>query len=152
THAGRGFYNLEEGAAAKTKEAEEGVKKLLAEDTLPGVLQDYVALVRSFAPTYPGSPLVAAKLKRDQDRLVAIEKHDEEYAALAAALEGAHNVRTVHGDGYRLLPKLMPPPERRGLVLIDPPYEEDDEFATATAALVAAHRRFATGIFVLWYP
>ncbi len=152
THAGRGIYDLASAEATKTREAEEGILKLPEPEALPGVLRSYAELVNAFRPHYPGSPLIAAKLLRSRDRLVAIEKHDEEYAVLKAALKSERGARAILGEGYRELAKLVPPPERRGLILIDPPYEEDDEFAAATDALIAAHRRFATGIFLLWYP
>jgi 23S rRNA (adenine2030-N6)-methyltransferase len=153
THAGRGVYDLEGVEAKKTAEADSGIRKLLQRSELPGVLGAYVDLVRSFGPDrYPGSPLIAARLLREKDRLVAIEKHPEECAELKAALAGDGRSRVICGDGYRALGKLVPPPERRGLVLIDPPYEADDEFETATRALMQAYRRFATGIFLFWYP
>jgi 23S rRNA (adenine2030-N6)-methyltransferase len=96
--------------------------------------------------------LIAARLLRLQDRLIAIEKHEEECAALSEALRPFRKARTVCGDGYERLTTLLPPPERRGIVLIDPPYEAPDEFQQAARALANAHRRFATGIYLLWYP
>jgi 23S rRNA (adenine2030-N6)-methyltransferase len=83
---------------------------------------------------------------------VAIEKHPEEFAALKATLAGRRNVRAEEGDGYRRLSALLPPPERRGLVLIDPPFEADSEFHDAAAALAVGLKRFATGIYLLWFP
>jgi 23S rRNA (adenine2030-N6)-methyltransferase len=91
-------------------------------------------------------------LLRDKDRLVAVEAQDAEFAPLRAALRPYARARAIHGDGYRELKRLLPPPERRGLILIDPPYEAADEFEQATRAIVAAHRRFATGIVLFWYP
>src|SRR5207253_255309 len=101
---------------------------------------------------YPGSPLIAARLLRPQDRLVAIEKHPEDAAALKAALAPFSRARVVQTDGYARLPSLLPPPERRGLILIDPPYEASDEFSQAARAVADATRRFATGIFMIWFP
>ena len=153
THGGRGLYDIAGVEAKKTGEAQDGIERLLAVESVPGVLEPYRALVRGFGPNlYPGSPLIAAKLLRAKDRLVGIEKHPEEHAQLAAALAGDSRCRAVLGDYREALPRLLAPPERRGLVLIDPPYEAPDEFADATRALIAAHRRFATGIFLLWYP
>jgi len=153
THGGRGLYDIAGPEAIKTGEAADGIGRLMPLDAVPGVLSPYRDLVRGFGDGfYPGSPLIAARLLRAKDRLIAIEKHPEEYAALAAALAGVPGTRAVKGDGYRELARLLPPPERRGLVLIDPPYEAVDEFAQATRAAVAAHRRFATGIILLWYP
>jgi 23S rRNA (adenine2030-N6)-methyltransferase len=152
-HGGRGLYDIAGEQAKKTREAQSGIERLLRLDSVPGVLEAYRDLVRSFGQNiYPGSPLIALKLLRKQDRLVAIEKQSEEYAALAAALASDACARVVRGDYLRELPRLLPPPERRGLVLIDPPYEAENEFAIATRALIAAQQRFATGIFVLWYP
>jgi 23S rRNA (adenine2030-N6)-methyltransferase len=152
-HGGRGLYDIGGAEAKKTGEAQEGILRLLARDSVPGVLEPYRETVRSFGEgAYPGSPLIAAKWLRAADRLVAIEKHEEEHAALAAALAGENRARVVLGDYTVALPRLLPPPERRGLVLIDPPYEAEDEFAAATRALITAHRRFATGIYLFWYP
>jgi 23S rRNA (adenine2030-N6)-methyltransferase len=153
THAGRGLYDMASGEAAKTLEAKDGIAKLLEGGTPPGILEPYVRLMREYAPkNYPGSPLIAARLMRKQDRLVAIEKHPEEYDLLRPVLHQYLRARAVSGDGYRELAQLVPPPERRGIVLIDPPYEATDEFETSVAALIDAHRKFATGIFLLWYP
>jgi 23S rRNA (adenine2030-N6)-methyltransferase len=150
---GRGVYDLEGSEAKKTGEADSGIRKLLQGTDLPAMFESYVRLVRGFGPgRYPGSPLIAARMLRDRDRLVAIEKHPEECANLKAALSGDGRVRVICGDGYASLAKLVPPPERRGIVLIDPPYEAEDEFETATRALAQAYRRFATGVFLFWYP
>jgi 23S rRNA (adenine2030-N6)-methyltransferase len=101
---------------------------------------------------YPGSPLIAAQLLRPQDRLLAIEKHPEDAARLKANLAPFRKARVEEGDGYARLIASLPPPERRGLVIIDPPYEAPDEFAAAARAMKEAHRRFATGICLLWFP
>src|ERR1700704_4430621 len=140
-HGGRGLYDLGGVEAKKTAEAAGGILPLLLRDAVPGVLAPYCALVRSFGEgIYPGSPVIAAKLLRKKDRLVAIERHPEEHASLAAALASDHRARIILGDFHRELPRLLPPPERRGLVLIDPPYEAEDEFSDATRTAVAAHR------------
>ena len=153
THGGRGLYDLGGKEAMKTGEAQAGIVKLLARDDLSGLLAAYVALVRSFGEgRYPGSPLIAARLLRQEDRLVAVEKHPEECAELTALLSQEKRARVICGDGYAALAKLVPPPERRGVVLIDPPYEAENEFETASRALAQAYRRFATGIFLFWYP
>jgi 23S rRNA (adenine2030-N6)-methyltransferase len=146
-------YDLEGSEAKKTGEADAGIRKLLRGNGLPAVLESYVRLVRGFGTgRYPGSPLIVAQMLRDKDRLVAVEKHPEECASLKAALSGDGHARVICGDGYAFLAKLLPPPERRGIVLIDPPYEAPDEFETATRALGQAYRRFATGVFLFWYP
>jgi len=153
THAGRGLYDLGGGEAVKTAEAADGVLKLKADAQAPAAYSTYLDLARAGGEThYPGSPLIAARLLRPQDRLVAIEKHEEEFAALSGALKPFAKAHAICADGYERLNALLPPPERRGVVLIDPPYEAPDEFARAAQMLVAAHRRFATGIYLLWYP
>ena len=152
THAGRGLYEIAGREAARTKEAERGIARLAVRTDLPGTLAEYRDIVRAFAPDYPGSPLIVAQLLRRQDRLVAIEKHSEEFDGLKTALAKFPRARAIQGDGYRELKSLLPPPERRGLVLIDPPYESDNEFVTAARALAEGYKRFATGIYLFWYP
>ncbi len=153
THGGRGLYDLGGAEAKKTEEAADGILRLLQRDALPGVLAPYRDLVRGFGGgVYPGSPLIAMRLLRTRDRLVGIEKHLEEHASLAAAVAGDQRVRIILGDFHGELPRLLPPPERRGLVLIDPPYESEDEISDATRTAIAAYRRFANGIILFWYP
>jgi 23S rRNA (adenine2030-N6)-methyltransferase len=153
THGGSGLYDLGGEAAARTGEAKEGIGRLRGQAGLPDLLATYCDFVGGFGEGfYPGSPLIAARLLRAQDRLVAIEKHPEDYELLRQALADKPNTQAMQGDAYKELPRLLPPPERRGLVLIDPPYEAPDEFARATKALIEAHRRFSTGIYALWYP
>jgi 23S rRNA (adenine2030-N6)-methyltransferase len=152
-HGGRGLYDLSSEEAKKTGEARDGISRVLASENLPRVLQLYADIIRSFGDAvYPGSPLIAAKLLRAKDRLVAIEKHPEESEALMATLKGEPRARAIEGDFRRKLKGLLPPPERRGVVLIDPPYEADNEFQEVVHALIESHRRFATGTFLLWYP
>ena len=156
THAGRGIYNIASEDAARTAEAADGIGRLLEiSDSTEGptAFSAYLDVVRaSGANLYPGSPVIAARLKRAQDRLVAIEKHPEEEAALRDALSLFLKTRGIGGNGYARLPALLPPPERRGLVLIDPPYEAPDEFAAAARAVGDIQRRFATGIVLVWFP
>ena len=153
THAGRGLYDLGGEEAVRTDEAAAGIEKLRDHVARSQLLADYLALVRGFGPAkYPGSPLIAARLLRPQDRLVAIEKHPEEFAALGQALAPFRNARPIESDGYVSLARHLPPQERRGLVLIDPPYEEADEFERLGSTVADAHHKFATGIFLLWYP
>ncbi|HWA31063.1 MAG TPA: 23S rRNA (adenine(2030)-N(6))-methyltransferase RlmJ [Rhizomicrobium sp.] len=151
THGGRGLYDLTSREAKRTAEHGAGIARL-AQVQGEGVLGEYLALVRGAEGQYPGSPLIAAKMLRPQDRLVAIEKHPEEFAELRNALRPFTRARAIEGDGYKELVALLPPPERRGLVLIDPPYEDEREFEHAAAAMLAAHRRFATGVYMLWFP
>jgi 23S rRNA (adenine2030-N6)-methyltransferase len=150
THAGRGRYDLSGAEASRTAEAANGIGRLGGVEA-EGALGEYLARA-SGGTTYPGSPLLAAMLLRPQDRLVAIEKHPEEFDALTTALAPYRNTRAEAGDGYARLPALLPPKERRGLILIDPPFESPDEFAQAADALRTGLKRFATGIYVLWLP
>jgi len=150
THAGCGAYDLSGDEAQRTGEAQGGIERIR---DLSGseVLGTYLSLAAE-GGAYPGSPLIAAKLLRPQDRLVAIEKHPEEAAALKRTLAPFRKAMVEEADGYQRLIKLLPPPERRGLVLIDPPFEAADEFETLARAVAAAYRRFATGITLVWYP
>lgn len=153
THAGRGIYDLAGPEAKKSGEAAQGVERLLALSPVPGVLSRYLDVVRRFGGNrYPGSPLIAAKMLRSDDRLVAIESESGESDKLAKQLAAFPNARAIHGDGYQELLKLLPPHERRGVILVDPPYEEENEFARVADTLVSARLRFATGIYMLWYP
>jgi 23S rRNA (adenine2030-N6)-methyltransferase len=153
THAGRGLYDLTADEATRTGEAGGGIGRLDAVRDGPAALLTYLDLVRTIGPgRYPGSPLIAAWLMRSQDRLVAIEKHPEDVSSLKSALANFRKARAIHGDGYGLLPGLLPPPERRGLVLIDPPFESSNEMQDAARALVRADRRFSSGIFLVWFP
>ena len=152
-HAGRGLYDLSSVEAKKTGEAQGGIQRVLAKADLPEPLAQYRDIVRSFGEDrYPGSPLIAAKMLRPQDRLVAIEKQADEFASLVTSLAGVKRSRAIEGDYRTQLKTLLPPPERRGVVLIDPPYEADNEFIEAARVIVESWRRFATGIYLFWYP
>lgn len=156
SHGGRGRYDLTGDAARRTGEAGAGIAKLrplAGKPELPDALKTYLDLVAMEGPEhYPGSPLLAARLLRPADRLAAIEKHPEEAAVLKSVLRPFRNTSAVEADGYARLPAFLPPPERRGLILIDPPYEAAGEFVRAAETLATAHRRFATGIYMLWFP
>ncbi len=155
THAGRGLYDLAGEAATRTGEAAAGIARLreLERGSLTEALQTYLQIADGWGVShYPGSPLIAARLLRPQDRLVAIEKHPDEVAALRAVLRPFTRARAFLGDGYERLPALLPPAERRGVVLIDPPYEAPDDFSAAARAMTGALRRFATGIYLIWFP
>lgn len=151
THAGRGRYDLAGDEAQRTGEAADGISRLRDISAGPDVLTSYLDLAGR-GHEYPGSPLLAAKLLRPKDRLVAVEKHPEEAAALMEVLRPFRRARLESVDGYQRLPALLPPPERRGLILIDPPYEAEDEFTEAAQAFAAAYKRFATGIYLIWFP
>jgi len=162
THAGAGAYDLHSEAARRTREAEGGIGRLwAARGRLPPAAErlcDIVAGLNPGAPAdtlprvYPGSPRVAAALARPEDRLLLAELHPEEAYLLRGELQGNKAVAVHERDGYEMLKAFTPPKERRGLVLIDPPYEKADEFEAVAEALVSAHARWATGVYALWYP
>jgi 23S rRNA (adenine2030-N6)-methyltransferase len=156
THAGAGVYDLRGDEAERTGEAAAGVGRLGAirdAPQLPEALRTYLDLVQLDGDVfYPGSARIAARLLRSQDRLIAIERQPETANALSQSLTGFPNVRAVEADGYERLLALLPPRERRGAILIDPPYEADDEFGRVADILKRAHRRFANGIYLVWYP
>ena len=161
THAGAGAYNLHADFSQKTGEYTEGVMRVLAQPRVPAPLEPYVELVRGLNPNasdhaldlYPGSPLIAAKLLRESDRLLLCEMQEEESAALRTTFASDARVAVHQRDGYAALNALLPPKERRGLILIDPPFEQQEhEFATIEAALARAFEKFATGVYAVWYP
>ncbi|HEY4113214.1 MAG TPA: 23S rRNA (adenine(2030)-N(6))-methyltransferase RlmJ [Rhizomicrobium sp.] len=153
THAGRGLYALDSDEACRSGEAADGIAKFRNYEPQSPLLREYLDMVRSFGPAkYPGSPLIVAKSLRLQDRCAAIEKHPAEFAALRQTLVPFRQAGAIEGDGYLLLPRQLPPKESRGLVLIDPPYEEPDEFARLGQTVPAAVRKFATGVYLIWYP
>jgi 23S rRNA (adenine2030-N6)-methyltransferase len=154
SHAGRGTYDLAGAEAGKTGEAKSGIARLAGlPGDLPEALSVYLSLAKEGgANAYPGSPLIAAKLLRPQDRLTAIEKHPEEFVALKEALASFRNAVAEQEDGHARAIKLLPPPSRRGLVLLDPPFEAPDEFSALAQSVRGAVRKFATGIFLVWYP
>jgi 23S rRNA (adenine2030-N6)-methyltransferase len=166
THAGRGSYDLTAAARgdtlARKPEWPDGIGRLWEKPGLPAALADYVTLVRDFdrenghtpgAPRfYPGSPRLVQRLARPQDRMALCEKQPGECAALRAELALAHRATVHEMDGYAALRAMLPPPERRALVLVDPPFESQDEFAQIAAALREGLRRLPGGMFALWYP
>jgi 23S rRNA (adenine2030-N6)-methyltransferase len=153
THAGRGIYDLSAPEALKTAEAGQGIARVLACANPPAALEPYLRLVREqAAQSYPGSPLLLARMARPHDRITACELHPDEAAALRQATAGIKQVRVLEADGYQRLSALVPPPEKRGLVLMDPPFEQPDELSALAAAFIAAHRKWPTGVFLLWFP
>ena len=160
THAGAGRYDLTGDKAARTGEWRGGIGRL-AEHPLEGeaaaLIEPYVSLVRAAnsgdAPKiYPGSPLIARTLLRQQDRMIFCELHPEERAALVKNTGRDRRAKVVAIDGWAGLKAYVPPKERRGLVLIDPPFEDENEFERLEAGLKEAHGRWSTGILLAWYP
>jgi 23S rRNA (adenine2030-N6)-methyltransferase len=158
THAGAGCYSLEQRYAAKNAEFETGIGRLWSRKGLPAPLADYVEQVRAVNPdgvlrTYPGSPQFALQMTRDQDRLRFFELHTNESKALQDCFRSAdRRVAVIAGDGFAGLRAVLPPPSRRGLVLIDPSYEQTSDYHAVLAAMRDALQRFATGTYVVWYP
>ncbi len=164
SHAGAGGYDLAGGQARRTAEAEAGIVRLAAAPraAMPPAIARYRAAVaaydRKFGRStdgprrYPGSPRLIRASLRPGDRFVACELHPDEALALKREFAGDRAVEVRQADGYKVLKALLPPPERRGLVLIDPPFEVADEFERLLRALRQGVRRFATGCYVLWYP
>lgn len=154
THAGCGLYDLGTDEARRTGEAAQGVARAFA-DANP-LLDDYraaVAAVNDAAEPrlYPGSPRILAQLLRPQDGLVLNEKHPQDAQTLRSAMRGTP--AAVHQrDAYELWLALLPPRTPRGVVVVDPPYEQTDERTRITATLAAAHRKWAHGVTVIWYP
>jgi 23S rRNA (adenine2030-N6)-methyltransferase len=149
THAGAGCYRLDEGPATRTGEWRHGIGRLLHDP--PPVLAAYVHLVQS-PSSYPGSPAIARAFMRGDDRMACCERHPEEASALRSLFHGDRQVGVHCRDGWEALGALLPPHEKRGLVLIDPPFEDTQEFTALAQGLAIGWRRFRTGVFAAWYP
>lgn len=161
THAGIGLYDLSAEEAGKTGEWQGGIGRVLARAIEPkaaALLAPYLDAVRSVNASgkplvaYPGSPLIVRKLLRAQDRLSVIELHPEDAARLKALLAGDFQVRVTELDGWLALGAHVPPKEKRGLVLVDPPFEREGEFDRLLDGMMRAHKRWPGGIYALWYP
>ncbi|MET3613057.1 23S rRNA (adenine2030-N6)-methyltransferase [Rhizobium aquaticum] len=160
THAGIGLYELSSTEAQKTGEWLDGIGRLISAE-LPAdvapLLAPYLDAVRALNPEggvrlYPGSPKLTRMLMREQDRLSAMELHPEDCETLRALFEGDYHVRVTELDGWLSLGAHMPPKEKRGIVLIDPPFEIEGEYERLVDGLVKAYRRFPGGTYCLWYP
>jgi 23S rRNA (adenine2030-N6)-methyltransferase len=164
THAGAGGYDLAGGLASRTGEAEAGIAQLLAAPRagMPAAVARYLAAVaaydRKFGPAggalrrYPGSPRLVRATLRLGDRFVACELHPQDALTLKREFAGDQAVEVRQADGYHALKAMLPPAERRGLMLIDPPFEAADEFEKLARAVKQALRRFAIGCYAIWYP
>lgn len=156
THSGRGFYDLQAPEAQKSGEGERGVQRLLLHAMGNKSLADYFTAVHARRgkrlPRYPGSPALIAQELRLQDRALFVELMPAEARAAEREIKSQGRVRTEIGDGYAALKAFLPPEERRGLVIIDPPYESLDELKTMLQAFADAYRRWPSGIYLLWYP
>lgn len=157
THAGPGDYELNSDYALKNREFDNGIGKLWHRNDLPECVANYVNLIKGFngpgqLKHYPGSPLIAKQLLRSKDRLFLYELHSTEIKLLGAATQRDRRIKVFHGDGLKDCLGLLPPNERRGLILIDPSYEIKSDYRQVVESLIAMHKRFATGIYALWYP
>ncbi len=146
THAGIGQYDL---TASRTIESANGIARLM--DAPPAALEDYVGMIRRLG-LYPGSPMLIRALLRPDDRLTCCELHPDDCAELRKLFRHDRQVSVHQRDAYEGLNGLLPPKEKRGLVFIDPPYEDPREFTRLAAALMHAHARFGTGVLAAWYP
>jgi 23S rRNA (adenine2030-N6)-methyltransferase len=156
SHAGRGYYDLQAPEAQKSGEAERGIQRLIETSIGAPALADYFAAIRARRgkrlARYPGSPALIASSLRPQDRALFVELMPAEARAAEREIESVGRVRTEIGDGYAALKAFLPPDERRGLVLVDPPYEGLDELKLMLQAFSEAHRRWPSGIYLMWYP
>ncbi len=162
THAGAGLYDLSSVQAARGGEWRVGIGRLMAAqaslpDPVAALLAPYLEVIGALnepgkLTLYPGSPALTRAWLRAQDRLVACELEPKAAVVLARNMRGDSRIQTIEVDGWTALSAQVPPPERRGLVLVDPPFEEDADFHRLSHMFALAHRKWATGIFALWYP
>jgi 23S rRNA (adenine2030-N6)-methyltransferase len=163
THAGAGVYEINAGQSERTGEWREGIGRLWGRNLDPHLqrlLSPYLETVAACnggdpprpLSRYPGSPWIARHLFRRQDRLTAVELHPEDGVALQKRFAGDFQVRAIALDGWLALGAFVPPKERRGIVLVDPPFEARGEFDRMISAFAAAHRKWPTGVYLLWYP
>ncbi|MBB4301148.1 23S rRNA (adenine2030-N6)-methyltransferase [Rhodobium orientis] len=160
THAGLGVYDLSSDEALRTGEWQGGIGRLIEAEipeNIAALLEPYFETIRDLnsddaVAAYPGSPEIARRLTRRNDRLTLVELHPRDYEALFALYAGDRRIKAVELDGWLALGSFVPPKEKRGLVLVDPAFEETEEFATLADGLAKAHHRWPTGIYLLWYP
>jgi 23S rRNA (adenine2030-N6)-methyltransferase len=158
THSGKGVYDFTDKQAKKTEEYKEGIAKFWDNrNQLPKTFAPYLQTIEKMNPEgnlryYPGSPYLAMQLLRKQDRLYCCELHNREFEALNALRHPGMNFFCSHSDGIESLQSLVPPPEKRGLIFIDPAYELKDEYKDIPRAIKAAYSKFSTGTYCLWYP
>lgn len=159
SHSGAGMYQLNDEYAQKTGEYKDGIAKLINEQNLPEALQLYVDLIKELNPDsanelelYPGSPGVAKRFMRRQDSTHLFELHSTDIQHLTDFCYRWKKVFVKQSDGYQGVLGLLPPPSRRGVVLIDPPYELKEDYQKAVKTIIQAYKKFATGTYILWYP
>ena len=160
THAGAGLYDLTSEEATRGGEWHQGIEKLLAAEisqTVAALLSPYLEVIgalneRGRLRVYPGSPALVRAWLRPQDRLIACELEPKTHLALSRNLRGDSRIKILKMDGWTALNAYVPPKERRGLVLVDPPFEVESDFSNLVDGLAAAYRKWATGTYALWYP
>jgi 23S rRNA (adenine2030-N6)-methyltransferase len=167
SHAGAGRYDLFAAEASRSAEWRDGIARVweasgdarrgFAASPTGGLVAPYLGAVRALNPdgrlrVYPGSPLVSLQMLRPQDRLIACEAEPRAAALLSAALRGDRRAKALAIDGWTALGAYVPPKERRGLVLVDPPFEDPNESVRLSTAFAATYRKWPTGIYLLWYP
>jgi 23S rRNA (adenine2030-N6)-methyltransferase len=153
-HGGCGLYNLHSEEAQKTKEFEDGIGRLMAAAIKNADVNLYLSKVREDwkKGKYPGSPLIIARMLRAQDRLTANELHPDDVKILRQTLGPRKNAEVTEKDAYVVLRAKLPPPEKRGMAVIDPPFEKTDEFETLAKQMREWQKRWATGTYLIWYP
>ena len=157
THAGAGRYQLASEHAERTGEYLEGIARIWQQDDLPEELTPYITVLKHFNRSgtlryYPGSPLIARQLLREQDTLQLTELHPSDYPLLRSEFQKDERATVARGDGYQQLKSKLPPPSRRGLILIDPPYEMKTDYQAVVQGISEGYKRFATGTYAVWYP
>lgn len=157
THAGAGRYQLTNAHATRTGEYLEGIARLWQQEEVPELILPYLEAVGSLNTSdelryYPGSPLLAAKLLREQDLLMLTELHPTDFPLLRTEFSRDKRVRVCREDGFGLLKSKLPPVSRRGFALIDPPYELKQDYSAVVKGIVEGYKRFATGTYAIWYP
>ncbi|MBJ7222170.1 MULTISPECIES: 23S rRNA (adenine(2030)-N(6))-methyltransferase RlmJ [unclassified Brenneria] len=157
THAGAGRYQLSGEHAERTGEYLDGIAKIWQRDDIPVELEPYMQAVRTYNHNdrlryYPGSPLIARQLLREQDKIHLTELHPSDFPLLRNEFQKDARAKVLRDDGYQQLKSQLPPLSRRGFVLIDPPYELKTDYQAVVKGIHEGHRRFATGVFTLWYP
>ncbi|WP_188005887.1 23S rRNA (adenine(2030)-N(6))-methyltransferase RlmJ [Vibrio cholerae] len=157
THSGVGRYDLTHEWSEKTGEYKQGIARVWQQDNIPAELDSYLDAIRQLNQGetlryYPGSPRVARAHLREQDRMVLTELHPSDYPLLEQEFHHDRQVSIYKEDGFARLKASLPPQERRGLVLIDPPYELAKEYRDVVRAIAQSYKRWATGIYAIWYP
>ncbi|AWX15740.1 23S rRNA (adenine(2030)-N(6))-methyltransferase RlmJ [Mergibacter septicus] len=157
THSGAGHYSLVSKESEKTAEFQQGIARLWDQTELPEEIAFYVEQIKRINFTqkltyYPGSPLIAANLLRPQDRAIFTELHPSDYPLLRKNFLHSSQIKVKREDGFHQLKAVLPPQERRGFILIDPPYELKEDYDLVVKAICEGYKRFATGIYAIWYP